>query len=126
MARPQEAAKAAKSGLQALAKSGNPEAADHIRQHLASPALAHFSVRTPDYISQALTIFHFGEWLALYYSIILCSERPSGSDSCGFASIVPQGFAGSELSDNFQTARKDSCDFKHPDIPKAELRLWSE
>lgn len=43
MIKPQEVTTAARGALQALAKSGASDAAETIRQHLAAPALAHFS-----------------------------------------------------------------------------------
>lgn len=42
--RPQEVTRGLKVSLEALAKAGRAEAATSIREHLASPALAHFSV----------------------------------------------------------------------------------
>ena len=66
MIKPQEATAAAKGALQALAKSGASDAADTIRQHLAAPALAHFSVSRLSVVSSRREIGKSNAALALY------------------------------------------------------------
>lgn len=86
MVRPQEASTALRTTLQAFAKSGTPEAADTIRQHLASPALAHFSVGIGMQIAFANTTPLAGLTAAVL-NIVQRSEAPFtglnelGSDS---------------------------------------------
>lgn len=67
MAVPQKIVQHQKTALLSLAESGSKEAATHLREHLASPALAHFSVSvlTSSLLQSACEHAEFVPWETL-------------------------------------------------------------